>query len=352
MAPEVRQNWPLAPLTTMQVGGPAAFFAQWRDATELQGLLNWAQQRALPVYVLSGGSNVLIADAGLPGLVVQAAPKPLELLEQTTETVLLRAPAGLVWQTLVDQTVAHGWQGLECMTGIPGLCGAAPIQNIGAYGQEVAAVVEWVEQLELATGRLSRIANAACGFAYRDSRWKRAPGTAIVTAVALRLQRSAAPCTAYAQVRDALQAAGVTQPSVADVARCVQALRREKSMWLDPGDPDTRSCGSFFVNPIVETDTAEAAVQRLARAGDRPPQWPQPDGQVKLSAAWLIERSGMPKGYGDGGPVGLSRAHTLALVNRGGATCGDVLRFAQHVRQRVLDASGVALEREPVLLGG
>lgn len=335
----------------MQVGGPADFFAQWRDADELRALLAWAQARALPVQVLSGGSNVLVADAGLRGLVVQAAPEPLQVLDTQADAVWLRAPAGLPWQVLVDTSLQQGWQGLECMTGIPGLCGAAPIQNIGAYGQEVASVVQWVEELELASGELRQVRLEACAFAYRDSRWKRQPGRSIVTAVGLRLGRGTPPCTAYAQVRDALAAAGIAQPTVRDVAACVEALRREKSMWLDANDPDTRSCGSFFVNPIVNSTVAERAVQLLGRPGERAPLWPLPDGRVKVSAAWLIERSGMPKGYGDDGPVGLSRAHTLALVNRGGATCNDVLRFAEHVRQRVLATSGIALEREPVLLG-
>jgi UDP-N-acetylmuramate dehydrogenase len=347
---DIREHVPLVSLTTMQVGGPARYFAQWRSTDQLQEALGWVQARSLPVWLLSGGSNVLVPDAGLPGLVLQAAPAPLQVLDETDQNVLVYAPAGLPWQTLVQTAVDNGWQGLECLTGIPGLCGAAPIQNIGAYGQEVAAVTEWVETLDRQTGHLQRLTTPDCQFAYRDSRWKRHPNQAVVTGLALRLHKHTPPCIRYEQVRLALQAQSNTTPTLTDVARVVETLRRAKSMWLDPADSDSRSCGSFFVNPIVDQSTALQAATHLQQAGEQPPLWPQPDGQVKLSAAWLIERSGMAKGYGDG-PVGLSRSHTLALVNRGGATCADVLAFAAHVQQRVADACGIALEREPVLLG-
>ena len=350
----ILEHVPLADHSTLGVGGPARYFLAAQTLAEATEALAWARESELPVTLLGGGSNVVIADAGLPGLVLQLADGQCELLDATEDLVRIRAGAGMPWDALVSRAVARGFGGIECMSGIPGMVGAAPIQNIGAYGQEVAEVIEAVEVLDMQTGIVFWLSAAECGFAYRDSVFKRQPHQHLVCSLRLRLRPNAQPDVRYAQVAHALAgeplpdgAAGLTR--VRDV---VLRLRRDKAMVVDPEEPDSRSVGSFFTNPVVPVQVAVDAADRLRhslRPGETMPSWPAPGG-ITLSAAWLIEHAGMPKGYGEG-PVGLSNKHTLALVNRGGAKASDVLDFADHVTQRVLDASGVRLQREPVLLG-
>lgn len=349
-----QENVPLGPLTTLGVGGPARWLVEVASAEAVRQAVGFANDRGLPWWVLGGGSNVVIADAGLPGVVLRPVDTRVQVDTQGN-VAELRVGAGLPWDELVKWTVERGLFGLECLSGIPGLVGAAPIQNIGAYGQEVAETLARVEAWEVGTGRTVTLEAADCAFAYRDSRFKREPGRYVVTAVVLRLGKTGKPCLRYEPVR---QWFGDDPPpdhpaGLLAVRHAVLALRRQKSMLADPDDPDARSCGSFFTNPIVTAAEAEAALARLQASlqpGESPPRWPAGPGKVKLSAAWLIERSGLHRGYGEG-PVGLSRRHTLALVNRGDATAADVLAFEAHVRERVLQATGVRLEREPVLLG-
>lgn len=340
-----RRDVPLHDRTTLGVGGPARHFVEVLDAQGLAQAVRIAQDEGLPWWILGGGSNVLIADEGLPGLVIRLTGGDATLLPDGT----VRAEAGVAWDDLVGAAVERGLGGIECLSGIPGSCGAAPIQNIGAYGQEVADVLETVEILEVHSGRATILEARDCAFGYRDSRFKRDPGRFVVLALTLRLQPRAVPCVRYAQVAQAV--AGEALPpgrvGLQRVREAVLALRRSKSMVLDPADPDSRSAGSFFTNPLVAPQVADVVQQRL---GPTMPRWPAPDGQVKLSAAWLIEHSGMTRGYGQG-PVGLSRNHTLALVNRGTAQARDVVAFARHVQARVLEATGVSLQPEPVLLG-
>lgn len=338
-------NVPLAPLTTLGVGGPARWLLPWQDAAELREGLVFAAQRGVPWWLLGGGSNVIVADAGLPGLVLQPMGREVTFGQPRDGAVPIAADAGVVWDTLVAQTVARGLAGLECLSGIPGLVGSAPIQNIGAYGQEVADVIEAVEVLDTTSGAQSEWTRAQCAFGYRDSAWKRTPGRWIVTRVRLRLRENGAPCLGYAQVAQALHGVPV---SLAAVREAVLRLRRAKGMVVDPADPDSRSVGSFFINPIVSPAQADALRARFP-SENAMPAWPS-GGQVKLSAAWLIEHSGIGRGFGVG-RVGLSGKHTLALVNRGGATASDVLAFADEVVERVLAASSIRLQREPMLLG-
>lgn len=343
--PTWQRNVPLHLHTTLEVGGPARWWAPVRDVAEIRAALAWAHGERLPWWMLGGGSNVLIADAGLPGLVLRH--EGAEVVFGPDATV--RADAGVPWDTLVAAAVARGLGGLECLSGIPGSCGAAPIQNIGAYGQEIAEVVHCVDVLDTATGEVRPLTAAECEFGYRDSRFKRDPGRHVVLAITLRLQPEGTPTARYAQVADALREIRL-QPGAEGLRRVretVLTLRRSKAMVLDPNDPDSRSAGSFFTNPIVQLPLADAVETRL---GGPMPRWPVSAETVKLSAAWLIENSGMTRGYGEG-KVGLSQKHTLALVNRGGATAHDVVTFALEVRDRVLQASGVRLSAEPVLLG-
>ena len=347
-------NVPLAGRTTLQVGGPARHWLEVHDAAQVAEALTWASSAALPVWLLGAGSNVVIADAGLPGLVLQMAQAGWQILEDTPESMRLRVGAGVVWDDLVAWSVLRGCGGIECLSGIPGLVGAAPVQNIGAYGQEVADVIESVEVVDRESGALRTMAAADCAFAYRDSVFKHEAQRHVVCAVHLRLQPQATPNLRYGPLAELLAAAPLPPgaPGLTRVREAVLRVRRDKAMVVDPADPDSRSAGSFFINPVVSQAQAQAVAQQLAHglgAGETMPSWGAGD-RVKLSAAWLIERSGMTKGYG-AGTVGLSRRHTLALVNRGGATAADVLQFSAHVAARVEAACGVRLEREPVLLG-
>ena len=342
----LREHVPLAPYTTLGVGGPARWFVEAADEAAVREALGWARARGLPLRVLGGGSNVVVADAGVEGLVVRLVTRGVEARE-AGGGVELTAAAGEPWDALVARAVAHGWAGIECLSGIPGLVGATPIQNVGAYGQEVSDTITAVRALDTRDGTLATLDPAACGFAYRDSRFRSGePGRFVVLAVTFRLQPGGAPRVAYADVERDLAARRVGTPSLADVRESVLAIRRAKSMVLDPADPNRRSCGSFFTNPLV--DAADAA--RVARAAGEPgmPRWPQPDGRVKLSAAWLIERAGFARGLSEG-PVGLSTRHALAVVAHEGARASDVLAFARRLAAAVEDRFGVRLTREPVL---
>ena len=345
----LERNVPLAPLTTLGVGGPARWLVEaGRD--DLADALAWAAARAVPVLILGGGSNVLIADRGFEGLVVRPRLRGLAYVERG-DHVLVEAGAGVVWDDLVDRAVANGWAGIECLSGIPGDVGATPIQNVGAYGQEVAETITEVRVMERASGEVVELDNAQCGFGYRDSVFKHeARDRYVIIAVRYLLVPGGAPCLRYAEV--AARFAG-RSPSLAEVREAVLALRRSKSMVLDPDDENGKSAGSFFTNPTVDRAALEdvrARVARLVGPGATMPEYPAASGRVKLSAAWLIERAGFGKGAGEG-RVGLSTRHTLAIVNRGGATAAEVVAFATRLRETVRDRFGVALAPEPVLVG-
>ncbi len=337
-APPMRADVPLAPFTTLGVGGNARWLTVAHDPSEVAAALAWAGAGGHEVLVLGGGSNMLVADAGYDGLVLQLAGATTRF----EDAGRVHVEAGADWNALVAQAVARDLAGIECLAGIPGLVGAAPLQNIGAYGQEVAEVIERVRAVERASGEVVELDRDACGFGYRTSRFKR-DRQHVVTGVTLRLRPGGDATLRYAELQRQV-------PDGADLAAVrdtVLALRRGKSMVIDPEDENRRSAGSFFLNPVLEA----AEVKRVAAlAPPQMPQWPQPDGRVKLSAAWLIERSGLAKGAGDG-PVGLSSRHTLALVNRGGATAEQVVRFAAAVRGRVYASYGVTLRPEPVFVG-
>jgi len=348
MAAGVRANVPLAPLTTLRIGGPARYFAGFSGPESLRDALAWARDEALPVHVLGGGSNVIVADAGVDGLVLQPTDTRADW-RADGEHVEVTLGAAVDWDGFVAAAVTRGCAGVECLSGIPGMCGAAPIQNIGAYGQELAEVFVAATVFDRRRAQVDRWDLADCGFGYRDSAFKRAPGRSIVLDVTLRLRKDGAPTLRYPDLLRRLR----ERATLMDVRRTVMQVRATKGMVVDPADPDSRSAGSFFVNPIVSAALADEAADRLSDPGM--PRWDVAGG-VKLSAAWLIAHSGMHKGYDDSacggaGRIGLSTKHTLALVNRGGATATELLRFADHVAERVMDASGVSLKREPRVLG-
>jgi len=342
------ENVPLVTHCTLRVGGAARYFIEAADEAAVAETIRWATGRGLPVRVLGGGSNLVIADEGVDGLVLKIALRGVTTRE-TPSAVEMTAAAGEPWDDLVRHTVERGWAGLECLSGIPGLVGATPIQNVGAYGQEVSDTVTAVRALDRESGRVVTLAPPECGFGYRDSLFKSgAPGRYVVLAVTYRLAPGAAPQVRYADLARDLESRGIARPSLAEVRETVLKVRRSKSMVLDAADPNVRSCGSFFLNPIVEAG-ALAAIDARA-AGLDMPRWPQPDGRVKLSAAWLIERAGFARGQADG-PVGLSTRHTLAIVCHDGARARDVAAFARRVRAGVESRFGVRLHAEPVFWG-
>jgi UDP-N-acetylmuramate dehydrogenase len=306
-----------------------------------------ADAAGTPLLLLAGGSNVVIADEGFDGLVLRIATRGIERGLQDG-AVRLSVAAGESWDELVAGAVADGLVGVECLAGIPGSVGATPIQNVGAYGQEVSETIASVRVLDRRSGAVVELAPEQCGFGYRTSAFKRAPGEHVVLAVEFVLAR--AEQSAPVRYGELARALGVElgHSARADAVReAVLGLRRGKGMVLDPADPDSVSAGSFFTNPILEAD-AFAALEH--RAGERPPTFPEPDGRVKTSAAWLVERAGFRRGYGDG-RAGISSKHTLALVNRGGATTAELVALAREIAAGVQQRFGVELVPEPVFVG-
>jgi UDP-N-acetylmuramate dehydrogenase len=355
LAPE--HDVPLAPRTTLELGGPAQALVRIRSEEEVAPALAWAEARGLPVLVLGGGSNLVVADAGFAGLVLSMESRGIATSRTEgsdgAPRMHVTAAAGEPWDAFVAHTVAEGWQGLECLSGIPGLVGATPVQNVGAYGQEVADTIVAVGVVDRRTKRARTLTPSECAFGYRDSALKRAPDHFVVTWVTFALRIGAPPALRYAELQKAL--ATSPAPTLAQVRETVIALRRTKSMVLDPADPNRRSAGSFFTNPLVAPEVAEQVIARalgtgLVRDAAAVPRWPEKDGRVKLAAGWLIERAGIEKGLRRG-PVGISSAHALALVHHGGGTTKELLALADEVRARVHDVFGVTLEREPVLVG-
>src|SRR3569623_174399 len=333
---EIERDVALAPKTTLGIGGAAREIVRATSTEELREAVATTER----VMILGGGSNVVVGDRGFAGRVVQVG---MTAIVRDGDDVCV--DAGVVWDDLVAEMVAEGRAGVECLSGIPGLVGATPMQNVGAYGQEVADTIVCVRALQRFTGELVEFAPEACRFAYRTSNFK---GTTrwVITQVVFRLPRGESRPVKYAELARAL---AITEGGTAPLARVrdtVIGLRRGKGMVVDAADPESRSAGSFFTNPLVDT----AVVARLAaRFGAALPRWPQPDGMVKLSAGWLIERAGFAKGY-TVGRVGISRKHALALVNRGGATAAELLALAREIQDGVRDQLGVPLELEPVVV--
>lgn len=349
---DILEDVPLASRTTLELGGSARFFVKVRDDRSILDALRWARRRGVAVGILGGGSNLVVPDAGFDGLVLEMAQEGIEERDEGERT-LVTAAAGEDWDLLVSRCVASGLAGLECLAGIPGKVGATPIQNVGAYGQEVSETIHEVRVLDRASMEIETLGQRACAFDYRDSVFKRAPERWVVLAVTFALRPDGAPAIRYAELERALEHESAEPPSLSTVRDTVVALRRQKSMVLDLGDVNRRSAGSFFTNPIVsELDanevTRRALLADLVTSEDEVPRWPTADGRVKLAAGWLIERAGIAKGARSG-HVGVSTKHALALVHHGGGTTTELLEFAEHVRATVQSRFGVVLQREPVL---
>ena len=347
----IQQNISLAPLTTLQVGGPARYFVDAKAESEVKDALAFAGERRLPLFVLAGGSNVLVADAGWPGLALKISIRGVEYSGDGA-SVLFYAGAGENWDQLVALAVSKNCAGLECLSGIPGTVGGTPVQNVGAYGQEVSQTIVRVRVLEIATGKITELDNAACGFSYRTSMFNSTQrGKHIVLEVAYRLKQHGLPALHYADLKKSF-AAGPADPTLQQVRDAVRSIRLSKAMLLAPGDEDCRSAGSFFKNPVVgQGEAARIAALAAQRAPDQAfPQYPAENSQVKLAAAWLVEQAGFNKGYGRGA-AGISRKHTLAIVNRGGATAKEIVALKDEIQKKVFDVWGVRLQPEPVFVG-
>jgi UDP-N-acetylmuramate dehydrogenase len=337
----------LAALTTLHVGGAAGEYVVAQTEAELVAAVTEADASGTPVLVLGGGSNLLVADTGFPGRVVRIATSGAVAEDLRDGRVSLTAAAGLQWATFVSWAVAQGLSGIEMLAGIPGLVGATPVQNVGAYGGEVADTVTSIRVLDRTTGAIQEMPASEAGFGYRTSKFKTTPGRWVVLAVTFALRRSgvAAPLR-YAELARALGASVGDTPEVAAVQDAVLKLRRGKGMLYDPADHDSWSAGSFFTNPVI-------APEQAAKLPAGAPAYPQPDGRVKVSAAWLIDHAGFSRGFRltPDAPAGLSTKHVLALTNRGGATAEDLLALARTIRAGVADRYGIVLENEPVLVG-
>jgi UDP-N-acetylmuramate dehydrogenase len=346
----------LATLTTMRVGGPAARLVTVSTTDELVDAVREVDDADEPLLVVSGGSNLIVADEGFAGTVVHVATSGV-----TPESAdfcagaLVRVAAGEDWDELVERAVAEGWAGVEGLSGIPGRTGATPIQNVGAYGQDVSQTIWSVRTWDRREQAVRTFANADCGFAYRHSLFKSTDRFVVLDVLFQFEMADLSRPVAYAALADGLGVPLGTRVPLADARAAVLEQRRSRGMVLDANDPDTWSCGSFFTNPIVRPREFDALVERvgdhLGPEAPLPPRFAEPDGRVKTSAAWLIDKAGFGKGHGLPGPAALSTKHTLAVTNRGSATTADVLALAREVRDGVERAFGVRLVNEPVLVG-
>jgi UDP-N-acetylmuramate dehydrogenase len=348
----VLENIPLAPLTTLKIGGPAKYFVEAKDAGEVQQAIDFARSRALPLFVLGGGSNLLVADSGWPGLALKIAIEGIEQRSEHDEdgNIIFDAGAGESWDKFVSRTVMARCAGVECLSGIPGSVGGTPVQNVGAYGQEVAETIASVQVLDLKDGQVRELCREACGFSYRSSIFNTSEsGRFIVLRVSYALTPNGKPRLTYSDLQRHF-AGRETTPDLAETREAVRHIRALKGMLIVAGDDDCQSAGSFFKNPVLTESQHEDLKRHAAARGLTVPSYPALVTHKKISAAWLVERSGFTKGYGFG-RVGISSKHALAIVNRGGATASEVLALREQIQHRVEEIFGIHLEAEPVMVG-
>lgn len=339
----IQDNIPLAPFTSLKIGGPARFFAQVATEREAIDALDAAHERGVPVFILGGGSNLLVSDAGFDGMVVHLMPTGIKRDVMSDGRVHVTAAAGEEWDAFVRFCVAAGLAGVENLSGIPGLVGGTPVQNVGAYGQEVSDTIVSVRCLDRAKNEIVELDSDRCGFSYRTSIFNTTERDRyVVLGVTFALVPGGEPKLSYKDLRIHF---GQAKPTLQGVRDAVLSIRRSKSMVIDEDDPNRMSAGSFFKNPVVSTDIFE----ELERANGQVPFFPF-DGRVKVPAAWLIERAGFQKGFRLGN-AGISSNHTLALINCGGATAAEVIALKDLIQQRVFDAFGIELTPEPVFVG-
>jgi len=348
----MEENKPLAPLTTFGIGGPGRWYVEAESEEDIREAVGWAGDSGVSVFALGGGSNLLVSDAGFDGLVIRVALKGIEMQEAAPGLGerMYSVAAGEDWNALVERTVEDRCAGLECLAGIPGTVGGTPVQNVGAYGQEVGSVIERVRVFDSQERTFREFSAEECGFSYRRSRFNSADrGRLIVTRVDYRLKQDGEPTLRYPDLQRifAERAREGKQPTVLEVAAAVRKIRHTKGMLLVDGDADCRSAGSFFKNPIVSKETFDEVANVRA---EEPPHFAAGPGQVKIPAAWLIENAGFRKGDRLGS-AGISSRHTLALINGGNSTAAEVLELAEKIRGAVRRMFGIELEMEPVMVG-
>ena len=345
----IQESVPLAPLTTFKVGGPTRYLVEAKTITEVGKAVTFARAHGLSLFVLGGGSNLVISDTGWPGLVLKVAISGIEERNENGRS-LFEVGAGEEWDNFVARAVTRNCAGVECLSGIPGNVGGTPIQNVGAYGQEVAETIESVLAWDLKDGQLHEMCGEACGFKYRTSIFNTTDrGRYIILRVTYALVPQGEPRIQYADLKQHFAGWHKT-PTLTDTREAVRRIRASKAMLIIPGDEDCRSAGSFFKNPVLAPEQYEELTKRAAAKGLQIPSYPALEAQRKVSAAWLGENSGFGKGYSHG-RVGISRKHALAIVNRGAATAADILALKEHIQQRVKDIWGIHLEPEPVFVG-
>jgi UDP-N-acetylmuramate dehydrogenase len=349
----IRENVPLAEFTTLKIGGAASYFIEATSSRELAAAVAWAQQQGLPMFILGGGSNLVIADEGFAGLVIRMAIGGIESRLENHRAIVT-AGAGVEWDAFVALCVANQWAGVECLSGIPGRVGATPIQNVGAYGQEVSETILAVEAFDRQSRRLVEMKASECQFAYRASRFKSPDRDRfIVTRVTYQFALNGKPTIRYSDLQRYFAEEIINNVSLQEVRDAVLAIRRRKAMVLDAEDRDTCSVGSFFVNPLVtgaEFEQVKARARQFIGGAEEMPAFAAGGDLVKLSAAWLIERAGIHRGYIHGN-VGTSGKHSLAIINRGGGSAREVLELCTLIQDRVREAFGVSLQPEPVFIG-
>lgn len=347
----LEENISLAPLTTFRIGGPARFFVNATSFADVQEAIAFASSRNLPLFVLGGGSNLLVADAGWPGLVLKIG---IGGIEQRTGIhdgkILFDVGAGESWDRFVSRAVVAQGAGVECLSGIPGSVGGTPVQNVGAYGQEVSQTIDSVEVFDTKDLQVREFCNEACGFSYRTSIFNTTErGRFIILRLTYALMPGGEPYLEYADLKRHF-AGRETRPNLAETREAVRHIRGRKGMLIVEGDPDCRSAGSFFKNPVISPEQHEDLRKRAEAMKLTIPTYPALEKRMKVSAAWLVEHSGFSRGYGFG-HAGISSKHALALVNRGGATAAEILALKDQIQQRVEEIWGVRLVPEPVLVG-
>jgi len=346
---EVRENVPLASLTTLGVGGDANFFVRAGSVCDVEEAVAFSKGKKLPLFVLGGGSNLVISDRGWNGLVLQIGIPGIED-RQEQEKTLFEAGAGVDWDEFVAHCVSRNCAGVECLSGIPGSVGGTPVQNVGAYGQEVSETIVSVLAFDLDENRVRELNATECVFSYRTSIFNSTQrGRYIILGTTYSLIPGGSPRLQYADLQKYFAGADGTS-TLAQVREAVRKIRASKGMLIGPGDPDSRSAGSFFKNPILSTSQHDELTRRAAERKLNVPSYPALSQQKKISAAWLVENSGFRKGYAKG-KVGISSKHALAIVNRGGATAADILTLKDEIQTRVEQTWGIRLEPEPVLVG-
>jgi UDP-N-acetylmuramate dehydrogenase len=354
---DILENIPLAPYTTLGVGGPARWFVETGDESHMLAAVRFARSHGVPCFVLGGGSNLLVSDEGFHGVVIHVAHQHPLQVRSHDGLATIDADAGADWDTVVSLAVDNNCAGIECLAGIPGSVGGTPVQNVGAYGQEVANTIRVVQALDLDAERVVQLSPDECGFAYRRSIFNTTQqGRYAITRVEDALELGLPPSLEYRDVKQYFADRAMAHPSLAETADAVRIIRGRKGMLLDEDDPDSRSAGSFFKNPVVPAAKIPGLAAIADCHPDSVPQFPagwgytEADAMVKLSAAWLIELSGFHKGFAMG-RAGLSTKHVLAVVNRGGATASEIVALRDTIVAAVHAHTAIRLEQEPVTLG-